>query len=201
VKISNTSRYPSVVVRALVLFAARELEVTGYVREVEVVGTRRGEVFRGWCYGRRVNIQVGPPERFPHHRAPYRAGAPEYDIRDWQEGIVQVAGHEFTHSRQFMRRVTRHSEVEAERGALAVLHVFRERREEVLGPALAAAEVAGVRRAAAEVGRPSDSELRVALLEERIKRWTTRRKRAETAIRKYGRELARLRARDLERRK
>ena len=190
-RIANTSALPDGVVRAVVRFAARELEVADYVSDVKVTACAGSFPFQGRCWGRRVLARIGPASAFPMHREPYRERAPAYDLLDPVEALAALIGHEFGHSRQFRAQAQRNSEVDAERYALSVLTRFREVRAEVLGPAearQAAVAAAGAARAAA---RPPAPLRRIADLEAKVAAWQTKAKRASTWLKKYERKLAR----------
>lgn len=189
-KISVTGKRSPEVVRALVWFAARELEISDYVRDVEV--TSCTGAYRGRCWGRRILLRIGPDSDFPvEAKYPGLVTAPTFEMRDWVEGLVAIAAHEFAHSRQF-RANTRRSEVEAERIAVYVLEKFRTCRNAVLEPALLAAKVRDGRVRSAADRAPA---LKIVAIEERLKLWRTREKRAANLVKKYERRLARARRR------
>lgn len=181
-------RRPPDVVRAVVRFAARELEVTDYVSVVDV--TDCSAAYRGRCWGRRILVRVGRDSAFPLEvKYPGLATAPTFEMRDWVEALAAVAAHEFAHSRQF-RAAARRSEVWAERVAVYVLNKFRERREEILEPALLAG-IGRIERVRAAADRAPVRK--VSALEARLKLWRTKKKRAEIQVKKYERRLARAR--------
>lgn len=122
--IRNTSLYPTPVVRALVIFAARALLVEAWDLDVRV--SAAGVAFKGEFFAGRVSISVGAPERFPVLQPAIRGAAPIFHV-DWQEGILATAAHEFVHARQ-SAEYRPFREAEAERAARAVLVVFRGER-------------------------------------------------------------------------
>lgn len=193
-KITNTSGYPTSVIRRIVSYVAKLIEIGDYVALVEVTGARYA--WRGRCWGRRVLLRIGEPKWFPakDHSYPGLKTAPKYDANDWIEGLVHVAAHELQHSRQFMLR-TRKSEIEAERAALYVLNQFRKDRAELQLELdrLACEEIArdsqAIARRKAKVAAKRAPETKVAELQAKIARWESKRKLAETYIKKYRRAL------------
>jgi hypothetical protein len=194
VRITNTSKIPDGVARAIIRFAARELEVTDYVRVVELKDTKN--LWRGICWGRRVLLRVGQ-HGFPRLGFQYRKNAPVYDVMDPLEALAKLAGHEFGHSRQFLSQAKtgirkKHSEVEAEQQAFYVLSRFRERRAEIVGLAEALAE--GQRAQAVEKEQAAACRApakKLTELEARVASWRTRAKRANTLLKKWERRLRR----------
>jgi len=191
-KIVNTSKIPSEVARAIIRFAAQELEVLGYVRDVQLTDT--SSRWCGRCWGRRVLLRVGQAG-FPALGVQYRKAAPRYDVMDPLEALAKLAGHEFGHSRQFIARAKtgvrkRFSEVEAEQQAYYVLSRFRARRAEIVGPAEAreASALASRQERSAACRAP---ERKIAELEAKVSSWRTRAKRAGTLLKKWERRLRR----------
>lgn len=193
-KFVNSSGYPTSVIRRVVSYVAKLIEIGDYVALVKVTGARHA--WSGRCWGRRILLRIGEPKCFPvkDHSYPGLETAPKYDADDWLEGLVHVAAHELQHSRQFMLR-SRKSEIEAERAALYVLNQFRKDRAE-LQPELdrlACQEIARVSQAIArrkaKVAAKRDPETKIAELQAKLARWETKRKLAETYIKKYKRAL------------
>lgn len=214
-QITNTSHLPTEVVRAIVRWVAREMEVT--VPLVKVTGCKAA--YRGRCNRSRILARIGGPAHFPRPTAAYRKRAPAYSLVDPIEALVALMGHEFGHTREFMQRDKvraewvqrnntrplgappipatrfRTSEVECERHAWRMLSAFRAIRETIVNPAMtrhAEAAIVSVERDAAR--RAAEPDREADLLRERIKAWRTKAKRAATYIKKYERKLARLTA-------
>jgi hypothetical protein len=199
----TTTEHPEGEVRRLVAWAAELLEVQDVVEDVRVTFTKYS--FRGWCSGKSVLMRIGHPSKFPREvQYPGLKTAPKYTVRDWKEGLVMLAAHEFQHARQFKARArfpeTKLSEIEAERVALWALHRYRDPENQVaLVEALARAEEQVQARAAAKRERREEKQAkerdparRAEALRAKIKAWETKRKRAETMLKKYGRRLRRL---------
>lgn len=123
--IRNTSRYPTAVVRALVLFAARAMLVEAWDLVVHV--TSAGVVLKGQFWEGTVSIGIGPTDLFPVFPRAYVRGAPRVLQVDWREALVATAAHEFAHARQDRER-RGWNEVEAEHAARGALVVFRGER-------------------------------------------------------------------------
>lgn len=196
VRVTNTSRYSTAVVRKLVAFA-RGTERCGDVA-VNVKNSRYA--FAGRCYARvpalsrrtgdrLVVVRVGAPDRFPcSARYAKFTTAPEYEFRDWQEAVVGVAAHELAHAAQFETRRPR-SEIEAEHAALRAVERFRAERASLGLDALAERERAGeeARRAARAENRSPEARRRK--IEEGILRWERRARSAQARLKKLQRRL------------
>lgn len=202
VRVVNTSRYPTAVVRALVAFA-RGTRRCGDVA-VNVKNCRYA--FAGRCYSRvpalsrrkgdrLVVVRIGAPGRFPlTTKYPGLVTAPEYVFRDWEEALVGVAAHELTHAMQFETRSPR-SEIEAERAALRAVERFRAERETLgLGALEEGERAAADARAAARAEKRGPAAKRAKVAAD-MKRWEAKAKLAETRLAKLRRRL-----RDLDRR-
>lgn len=130
--IHNTSGYDTTVVRALVRFAmgARDLGRT-FVRVTHCArgfrGLAQAEHREARAFGCRyhVLVRIGVPAYFPVTvQYPGLSTAPRYTMESWQEALVCVAAHEFTHIVQFRTRAPV-SEIEAEHSSLVTLERFR----------------------------------------------------------------------------
>jgi hypothetical protein len=197
----GASSLPAVGVRWLVRWALREAEADHLVQRVVVLDAAR-TVFKGRCRhavgGAVVRAWITSLEkRFPYRRAPYRVGAPEYTIADRWECLVAILGHEFHHARLYKASQTRrHSEADCERAAVRLLEYFRVKdgrrgleavlvREWALR-AERKEKVAALRAPAAVRSQE------LAGLDAKIARWETKRKTAETYLKKYRRRRARI---------
>lgn len=146
VDIQSTSRYPREEVEALIRFAHNGRE-TGPV----AVNVKNSQyAFRGRAYQRMpdissrsrtrtpqktrgrylVVIAIGSVSHYPirGHHYPRLKTAPVYDLMTWQEAMVVVAAHEFTHCLQFRQKL-RISEIDAEERAIQCLHRYRAWRD------------------------------------------------------------------------
>lgn len=74
----------------------------------------------------RKGVQINRVRELVVTTAPYGGkGSPLIEMRDWREGLVGLAAHEFCHIHQFQNNLPR-SEVHAERAALKRLMAYRE---------------------------------------------------------------------------
>jgi hypothetical protein len=75
------------------------------------------------CY--RCGVQVTRVQRMVREQHPYGGkGSPLIEMRDWREGLVGLAAHEFCHIYQFQNNLPR-SEVQAERASAKRLETYR----------------------------------------------------------------------------
>jgi hypothetical protein len=142
VDVKSTSKYPREEVEFLIRFAHGGRE-TGPVA-VNVKNSQHAYRGRAYSYmpdasnrtrsktrGRYlVVVAIGTPDKFPKLgcRYPGLKTAPVYDLMTWQEAMVQVAAHEFTHCLQF-RQGLRRSEIDAEERSLLCLQRYRAWRD------------------------------------------------------------------------
>lgn len=87
--------------------------------------------YREWWRTHRIwtchrgGVQVNRVQRLETRRGPYGGrGSPLIEMRDWREGLVALAAHEFTHIHQFQNNLRR-SEVHAEQSAARRLERYR----------------------------------------------------------------------------
>jgi hypothetical protein len=131
--VRNTSRYPTDEVRALVSFAARDLDMRGVC--VNVKNSHR-YAYGGYAYlgvpelsnapassEYLITLRLGAPDRFPV-TPPRRRGAPPLRLACWREALVAVAAHEAWHIQQYRRELPR-SEVACERFEAVAIERFR----------------------------------------------------------------------------
>jgi hypothetical protein len=142
--IRNTSRYPDAVVRELVSFATRDVDMSGVC-----INVKNGELAGGAYNGvpeisnapaaasYLITLRVGKGnERWPlgpvnyHFKAPDETGPrnrfPFFVCVDWREWLVKLAAHEAKHIEQF-RAGDSCSEISCEQFAIRVLEQFRAR--------------------------------------------------------------------------
>jgi hypothetical protein len=190
-KLTNTSPYPTEVVRRLVSWVASWREVR--LDEVRVTGCSAPFRGRAWGGTRRILIRIGRDQAVLH-QYPGLSTAPNYMTNDWQETFVVVAAHESQHIRQGLSGA-RYSEVEAEQVAQACLVEFRVRRAEVLGPVEQRVEIRQAALRQPETRQQVEAR-KIELLEERVAVWRTKLKRAQTWLKKYERKLKLARAQE-----
>lgn len=194
--ITNTSRYSNSEVRYLIGFALQSVgrKEVGRVREVRVTD-KAHRVFggRAWNCGD-IIVRVGAPEKFPFRRT--WKGWPNYEMRDWQEGMVGIAAHEFNHLSQYerqrrsFRRVSR-SEMECEQAAKHAVEEFRgnvDRHVACMEQRKNRAAERSVKTKERKLVARSP-ERKLANLEAALKRWQRKEKLAKTKIRGIRRKM------------
>lgn len=140
VEIESTSKHPRDEVEMLIRFAHGGRE-TGAVA-VNVKNTPRAYAGRAYMrvprlsnrYGDGcrylVTLRIGAASKFPRLGCQYPGlkTAPVYDLLTWQEALVLLAAHEFTHCLQYAQGLRR-SEIDAETRAVQCLARYRAWRD------------------------------------------------------------------------
>jgi hypothetical protein len=196
IRIVNTSRYPSAVVRRLLAFARGSMSCG----DVAVNVKNCGFSFAGRCYqgvpslskrkgDRLVVVRIGAPHHFPLTTR-YRGlkTAPVHAYRDWQEAMVGLAAHELMHATQFETK-SPCSEVEAEYAALHAVERFRAARASLDLDALEVRERTATDARAAARSAKRAPEVRREKIAADLKRWEIKAKVAETRLAKLRRTL------------
>jgi hypothetical protein len=198
--LQNTSVYPTAAVKILVRFAfengTEPVAPTSHIKVKRCSSAFRGRACLSW-----VRLRIGSPDLFSNPiPGSYKKRAPPYEIRDWKEALVALAAHEFNHVSDFSARRIQ-SEVRCEFELVRVLEAFRLARADVDREIEAAIEKERLdadtrdERAAAKKKAATARETKLTTLDRKIALWTRKHKLAETKLKKYRRQHARLTSR------
>lgn len=179
-RLRNSTDWPDHFLRRMTAWVCAQLDTTtAIIHRAQFTRTTycpgRG---RAWSSGRML-VRIGPASKFPHtYKYPNRRRAPEYQIVDREEELVQITAHEAFHLICFRERANT-AEAPTEFVSLEVLEKFRANREALLAewsdpPALRITTPA-----------PSPVEQRALAAQNALDTWTRKMKLAQTKVRKY----------------
>ena len=194
--INTIPDFPDAMLRRMVAWCCKELELPcRYVKEIAFRKSSRAYGGLARRRGTVIGVRVGDASKFPTPTFKHRWGLQE-TIADRIEALVAITAHELAHAEAYYRQSkTRKggagggSERATDVAAFRVLRTFRENRAALLAawnpaPAVveppAADEAADIARAKELLAAAKAAHLRTLLA-----KWEAKKKRAETAIRKY----------------
>lgn len=140
-----------------------------------------------------ILLRIGKPSHFPCDSTyPRFKDMPEERVVDWQEGLIDLTAHEFSHIRYSGRR---EGEFNCELIASDCLTMFRRDRQqyEAFMQAGIRKEEEKAQRLAANCSPDAVKARKLAKAEADLKRWQRKAKLAATKIKKLNRRLAGLR--------
>ena len=192
-KLINTTDFPNVMLRRMVSWCCRRLDLPArYIREAKFQNRSYGP-WSGHCKGRAILVRVGPDRAYPSPSKTHRTGTTLGTILDRTEGLVMVTIHELAHSvQQRVRTRTRArggwggSEAATDALVFPILEAFRKDRDSLL----------------AEWSRPAGTvepavipmispviESRAAKAQAMLDAWERKLKLAKTKVAKYRKRV------------
>lgn len=189
--------------------AAKVVNVTGTV-DVKVHWVRKDSwrPYSGWArYRKKVRLGIARPEKFkPYKRdtlgyfQQYNIPLKKpYEVNSWQEQLVELAGHEFAHlmpagdTRKFRKSV---AELFCELKAAEALELLRSEEGKAFIANYHKADIERQEQKQQQVAKQTaiqaSPNYKLEQLRKRQKTWTTKAKRAATALKKIQRQINRL---------